>query len=325
MSLERHSCIHAIQALIGLVLWVQLLPAQSIGSSQFADAAALRDKGDYGQALRILEPLATSSDPEFREAPRTWILLGCIYQDLGRYRDAQRAYQTAISVSKDKRDTEIEEAAALDNLGSLYLDMGQPEMSKRLRLRVLQTVTAAGDHAGMARVYNNLTAIAIEQRKIKEARQWIGYAFSEINLAPHVNAGDLAAIHGNAGWLSMRDRDYAEAVKHYELALGTWTEYHGMNHPLTGWGYVLRGRARALTGEPDQGLADVRTGLDIIEKTLGTGVPLYFGARLAYADVLSASGASREAKTMRSVTQQAIESFRRTTSSQYAISADAFR
>lgn len=325
MSLERHSYIHTIHTILGLVLWIQLLPAQSTESSQFAEAAALRDKGEFAQALRILEPLAAASGPEFADAGKTWILLGVLYQDLSRYPEAQRAYQTAISLSKGKPGKEMEEAAAMDNLGSFYLDMGQPEMSKRLRLRVLQTVTTAGDHAGMARVSNNLAAIAIQQRNIKEARQWIGRAFAEVKLAPHLTAADLAAIHCNAGWLSMHDRDYAEAAEHYEVALRSWTECHGTNHPLTGWGYVLRGRTRALMGEPDQGLEDVTAGLAIIEKTLGTGVPFYFAARLAYADALSAAGASREAKTMRSITRRAIESFRQTTSSQYAVSADAFR
>lgn len=325
MSLGRHSYSHTIHALLGLLLCVQLLPAQSTGSSQLADAAALRDKGEYGQALRILEPLTTSSGPEFTDAAKTWILLGSLYQDLARYPEAQRAYQTAISLSKSRRGSERVEAVAMDNLGSLYLAMGQLEMSKRLRLRVLRSAEAAGDHEEMLRIYNNLAAIAIGQRNVKETRRWLGHAFAEIKLSSQVRADDLAAIHSNAGWLSEHDRDYAQAATHYEAALQSWTELHGMNHPLTGWGYVLRGRAHSLLGETTQGLEDVKTGLAIIEKTLGTGVPLYFQARMQYADALSAAGASREAKTMRSATKLAIESFRRTTSSQYAISADAFR
>jgi len=97
-----------------------------------------------------------------------------------------------------------------------------------------------------------------------------------------------------------------------------------MNHKLTGWGYVPCGRTRALLGDPQQGLAEVTTGLSIIEKSVGMRAPLYFASRLAYADVLSAAGSTREAKEMRSTVAQSLESFRRATAG-FPVSADAFR
>jgi hypothetical protein len=78
-------------------------------------------------------------------------------------------------------------------------------------------------------------------------------------------------------------------------------------------------------GNASQGLEDVEMGLAIIEKTVGTDVPVYFAARLAYADALSAAGSKKEAKEIRSTTKRSIESFMHSTSSAYAISADAFR
>src|SRR5262249_51401466 len=160
---------------------------------------------------------------------------------------------------------------------------------------------------------------------LKEARKWLGHAFTEIKLAPKVSAADLAAIRSNAGWLSTHDHDYEQALKYYDGALESWIEQHGMNHPLTGWGFVLCGRTRVLMGNASQGLEDVKMGLAIIEKTVGTNIPVYFSARLAYADALSAAGSTKEAKAIRSVTRRSIESFLHSTSSVYAISADAFR
>ena len=325
MTSRCHTYIRTISTLIGLVLFAQRLPAQSDVLSKLNDATELWNKGELRQAVGILEPLVRSAGSESPEVGRVWILLGSIYQDLGRYPEAQRAYQNAISLFKGQPGGEKEEEVAMDNLGSLYLDMGQPEMSKRLRLRVLRVAEAAGDHTAMARIYNNLTATALRQRDLKEARKWLGNAFAELNLAPKVGADDVAAIHSNAAWLSTHDHDYEQASKHYEVAVQSWIEQHGMNHPLTGWGYVLRGQTRVLMGDASKGLEDVKTGLAIIEKTVGTGVPLYFGARLAYADALSAAGSRKEAKEVRSTTKHSIESFSHSTSSVYAISADAFR
>src|SRR5215472_12975494 len=310
---------------MGLAFFVQPLPAQSDISGKLNDASELSNKGEYKQSLVILEPLAKSASSESPEMGRVWILLGSVYQDLGRYPEAQRAYQSAISLFKRQRGREREEEVALDNLGSLYLDMGQPEMSKRLRQQALRLAEAAGDHVAMARLYNNLTAATLQQNGVKEARKCLGRAFAEIKLAPKVGADDLAAINANAGWLSTHDHDYEQASKYYEAALQSWIEQHGMNHQLTGWGFILRGRARVLMGNASQGLEDVKTGLTIIEKAVGTGVPIYFGARLAYADALLAAGSTKEAKTIRSATRRSIDDFMHSTSSVYTISADAFR
>jgi tetratricopeptide (TPR) repeat protein len=322
--LKRHSYIHTPKSFLIVLLWVQLLPAQSSAADQLVAAGTLRDRGEYQQALAILEPLAQSTAPDAPNTGRIWILLGSLYQDLGRYADAQRAYQTAISVCKNQPGKEREEAGAIDNLGSLYLDMGQSEMSKRLRLRALQVIKEAGDHEGLARVYNNLAATAFQHKQAHEGRNYIARAFREIKLAPQMVDDDLAAIYSNAGWLSMYDHEYDQALRYYERARQVWLKHHGMNHQLTGWGYILCGRTRALMGDSQQGLVEVTTGLSIIEKSVGTRVPLYFAGRVAYSDALSAAGSTREARQMRSVAVQSLESFRHATAG-YPISADAFR
>jgi len=324
VMLKRHFYIQTIHIFLIILLWVPLLPAQPSAAEQLVAAGTLRDRGEYKQTLAILEPLAQSTAPDAPLAGRIWILLGSLYQDLGRYADAQRAYQTAISVCRNQPGKELEEAGAIDNLGSLHLDMGQPEMSKRLRLRVLQIVKEAGDHASLARVYNNLAATAFQLKQVEEGRKHIAHALREVKLAPQVVDDDLAAIYSNAGWLSMHDHEYEQALRYYERARQVWLNHHGTNHQLTGWGYVLCGRTRAFLGDSQQALMEVTTGLSIIEKSVGTRVPLYFAGRLAYADVLSAAGSTREARQMRSVAVQSLESFRRATAG-YPISADAFR
>lgn len=324
MTLGRRSCIHCLSSLISLTFLVQLLQAQSDIFSTLSHANELSSKGDYGEALRILEPLVQSKTVEPAETGRVWIQLGSVYQDLGRYPEAQRAYQTAISLFKNRPGREREERVALDDLGSLYLDLGQAEMSRRLRLQVLKSAAATEDHAAVARAYNNLSAASIQQRDWKEARKWLANAQAEVKLMPKVRADDLAAIHCNAGWLSEHDHDYEQALKYYEAALQSWTEQHGINHQLTGSGYVLRGRMRTLLGNTREGLEDIEKGAAIIEKIVGTKVPIYFAARLAYADALSAAGFTKEGKAIRSSAKHSLESFR-STSPQFPISVDAFR
>src|SRR5215472_11833199 len=323
MTSGLRSRVPTISVSIGLVFFVQLLLAQSNTLDTLSHADQLHNQGEYEQALRVLEPMVRSNTLEPWETGRVWILLGSVYQDLGRYPEAQRAYQNAISLFKNQPGREKEEAVAMDNLGSLYLEIWQPETSKRLRLRVLKVGARIRDHAAMARIYNNLAATALVQKDWKEVRKWLGDAWGEARLVSNPRADDLAAIHCDAGWLSTHDHDYEQALNHFEAALALWTEQHGMNHQLTASGYILRGRTLALMGNGRKGLEDLRTGLAIIEKTVGTNVPVYFAARLAYGEALSAAGSKREGKAMRATAMRSLESLR-STSSQFPVSADAF-
>jgi tetratricopeptide (TPR) repeat protein len=316
--------LYTIHTFLFLLLAAEWLPAQSNTTDNLHTANALRDRGEYQQALAILEPMVHSGGSDAADVGTAWVLLGDIYQDTGRYNDAQRAFQNAISTFKNQ-GKEREEAAAMDNLGSLYLAIGQPEMSKRLRLRVLKVLEKTGDHASLARLYNNLAATALQRNDAHEGRKYVDQALQEIKLAPEVTFDDLAAIASNAGWLRMHDHDYQQALAYYEDARRLWIKAHGMNHPQTGWGYVLCGRARAFLGDAQQGLEDVRTGLTLIENTVGTHVSLYFASRLAYADVLFAAGSRKESKAVRQDALSSLQSFLRGKASESAISADAFR
>jgi tetratricopeptide (TPR) repeat protein len=322
--LERYSRLHTIHLSLFFLLAVQLMPAQPGPTDNLHAANALRERGEYQRALAILEPMVQSGGSDAGDVGTAWVLLGNVYQDIGRYSDAQRAFQNAISIFKDQ-GKERDEAAALDNLGSVYLAIGQPEMSKRLRLRVLKAIEKYGDHASLARLYNNLAATAFELNDVNEGRKYIGKAFQEVKLAPDAVYDDLAAIFSNAGSLSMHDHDYKKALEYYDQARGLWIKQHGMNHPQTGWGYVLCGRARGLLGEAQQGLEDVRTGLSMIENTVGTHVSVYYTSRVAYADALAAAGSRKESKAVRAAALLSLQSFLRGKASQSVISADAFR
>jgi tetratricopeptide (TPR) repeat protein len=322
--LRRYPRLYTIHTFLFLLLAAKCLPAQSNTTDNLHTANALRDRGEYQQALAILEPMVHSGGSDAADVATAWVILGDIYQDTGRYGDAQRAFQNAISSFKNQ-GKEREEAAAMDNLGSLYLAIGQPEMSKRLRLRVLKVLEKTGDHASLARLYNNLAATASQRNDAREGRKYVDQALAEVKLAPEITYDDLAAISSNAGWLRAHDHDYQQALAYYEDARRLWIKAHGMNHPQTGWGYVLCGRARAFLGDAQQGLEDVRTGLSMIENSVGTHVSIYFASRLAYADVLFAAGSRKESKAVRQDALSSLQSFLRGKASESAISADAFR
>jgi tetratricopeptide (TPR) repeat protein len=170
-----------------------------------------------------------------------------------------------------------------------------------------------------------LAAIALEENKLHEAQTYLDQAFADVKLAAPPNSPDLAAMYSNAGWLAFHAHAFDQALQDYELALQLWLQVHGAEHELTGWGYVLRGRARLALGDKQNALEDVKTGTAIIERTEGATGALYLSARLVYADVLKAAGSIQEAKTLRRETLRSLDSLRRTQSTAYVINAEAFR
>lgn len=309
-----------------VVLFSAQLFAQSNTPDVLLQASALRQRGAYQQVVALLEPLTRQSSSLLpTDRGNAWVLLGSTYQDLGQYPEAEKAYQNAISILKAQPGSENYEAAALDDLGSLYRDMEQPEMSKKLRLRALQIFRSEGDHAGIARVYDNLSVLALQQQKFREAQTYLDQAFAEVKLSPQTNSADLAAMYGNAGILAFQNHDYHQALQEYDLALQLWLQLHGENHELTGWGYVLRSRAHLALGDTQPALQDAQTGIAIIEKTVGKKVAMYCSARLVFADALKAAGSSQQAKAVRNEALHSLESLHRAQSSEVVVNAEAFR
>jgi tetratricopeptide (TPR) repeat protein len=91
--------------------------------SRVTDGLKTADKdmqaGNYAKALLVLEDILGQT-PDIYQGQR---MLGMVYQKLGRYRDAESAYKTAV----DLRPTS---AAPLINLGSLYVEEALANESK---------------------------------------------------------------------------------------------------------------------------------------------------------------------------------------------------
>ena len=78
---------------------------------------------------------------------------------------------------------------------------------------------ARGDYAGSARAYNNLAAIALDEKQLRKARAYVNQALSEANRATQMFPDDLAAIYDNAGWLSSHNHEHQQALRYHEQAV----------------------------------------------------------------------------------------------------------
>jgi|HubBroStandDraft_2_1064218.scaffolds.fasta_scaffold04292_1 tetratricopeptide (TPR) repeat protein len=273
------------------------LTAKQDESAKIVRAAALNDRGDFRASILLLEPLLR---PEAHGLPRNeagvaLTLLGNAYQYLGEYRKARQSFEAAIRLLKESPEQAKQYAAALDNLGSLELEEGQAEPARVLRLKVKRLYEEMGDHMGVARTASNLSLIALQQERYKEARQVLAEAFHEVGLAPQPNTDDLAAMFAIQGVIAGHDLGARSALKPIQLAIELWEHRHGPDYFQLGAAYVIRGQIYDTLGEYQQAKSDLQNALAGIEQTSGIDSPLYLRAEIAYAHALRASGSNEQA------------------------------
>ena len=246
-----------------------LLSAQTNSQPNLAQAFALERDGRPVQAIAAVQTLLDSHSLNEAATGKAWNILALAYQDQGNFPRAQQAYEQSIHILEKLPSKMRDRAMALDDLGGLYLAMGQPDIATKLKVRASRLYMKVEDHAGMAISSSDLAGLAFSQKRIRAGRKYLRQALTEARLTNRLDEDNLAAISSMQGWLAELDRNASLSLTAYQHSLDLWQRLHGEEHPSTGWGYVLVGNAKAEEGELVDGLADMDHGLSILKRTVG--------------------------------------------------------
>jgi tetratricopeptide (TPR) repeat protein len=312
-----------------LLLISSLLPlglaAQTDVPQTIVRAYALQEQGHLAEAVALTRPLVDSGVLQGADLARAWAVLGLAYTDQGAFSAAQHAFEQAISLLQSLPENVRDYAAALDNLGLLYHAMGQLDTATDLRLKTLRLYEQIGDHSGIARVCNNLAAIALEQHKMKNAGKYLKRSTEEMKVATALDDRDLAAIYSIQAEFAGIHGDTQAEIAGYEHAMQLWKHTYKQEHANVGWGYILLGRAHANAGRTDEATQEMKQGLAILDRTLGRTNPAYLGAEIAYSRLLDETGAHNAAARLRAADETALKALRQTQCIGCTISIDALR
>jgi tetratricopeptide (TPR) repeat protein len=278
------------------------------------DALVLEQQGQFDQAIAIFNQLTASHQLSGIELGRTYIMLGIAYHQNANFNQAQPAFEQSLRILERDPEHASDYAAALHNYAGLYNDSGQLEVATRMWLKALHLRQQTGDHAAVTRSFTSLAGVALAQKQVSEARKYLKQAADEAKLAAglagkDLTDDDLAILSETQAWLALTDGRALEAVERYQLALDLCKRSRGDQHWLTGWEYMLRGKAYARAGDIDRAVADMQKGLEILAHALGQRNPKYFAAQLAYSRVLDQTGSHAEAARLRETTERASKEF----------------
>jgi tetratricopeptide (TPR) repeat protein len=237
---------------------------------------------------------AGASGPELAEALSD---LGTLYQDSGRFLDADRAYtESAARWRQLSADPKL--ATALQNLASLRLLQAKPSEAENLLVEAERIVLKAygAEASKLVPVLNGLTDVYYETGRYNEARR-----SSERALALLKNADEDPQL-GNALFLlakiEWRQKRETEAETLIRRAILVWQTSLGSQHPTYASG--LTSLAVLLSRKnPDESERLFQESLAVMGKRLGSDHPVTGEILLLYANHLETVGRKREAKEMR--------------------------
>ena len=301
------------------------LDGQSNPHEKLAAAYTLQGAGDAEEAANEASRLIDSGALSASDKGRAWILMGLCREEQGRYAEAERAYETAVSMLRPDREAQRDYASAMDDLGHLFRSMGRLEEAVEMRKKAFAAFQAEGDRSGLARVYFNMASLDLDRKKMSDCKKHIAMALDEIAHGANLDEDDLAAGYSIRAQFALQQREFNAVVDADEKALTLWQRAHGENHRATGWGYVLLSWAYEETGRSEEALKVAREGIAILGQTAGIENPTYLHAEVIYANLLDRAGQRAQASEIRTAANQALLELNRRQCAGCSVSALSFR
>jgi tetratricopeptide (TPR) repeat protein len=311
--------------LLPMLLLYKPMLGQTNPYAALHDALVLENGGSFATAAQIAKAAVDSRQLHGDDLGRGYIILAVACQGAGDLTNAQLAYEHALQLLEHERDHPDDYASALDNYAGFYSELRQLDVAARLWRKAVQLRQEIGDHAAAARSLTRLAELAVAQDRIRQAHQYLQQASNEAQAAPDLIDDDKALFFEIQGLLAIAEHQTPAAVAAHQRALELIERSRGEQHWLAGWEHMLLGKVYAESGDFGRALANMETGLTVLDHALGQKSAKYFTAELAYSRVLDQAGMHSEAAQMRAAAQKASKDYYGSRCSGCTINVAAFR
>lgn len=299
--------------------------AQADPDARVTRAYALELQNQSAKALALIRPLVNTGAFQGAELGKAWTVLGRAYTDENEFREAQHAYEQAISILQPMAENVRDYATAISSFADFYRVEGQFQVSVDLRLKALRIYKNVGDHAGIAITSDALADLALRQGQMKEGKKYYKQVADEMKAGTELSDDNLATILTTQAQIARVGGNPSAAIAAYEHALQILKRLHEADHPTVAWEYMLLGIAYADTNNFEDALREMRLGLSILDRTWGHKDTRYLEAEIAYCRVLDRSGDHEPAALLRTADEATLRELKRAQCVRCTISAEALR
>lgn len=310
-----------------LALWLLRIPVfgQFYPHTLLQDALELENRGSFERAAKVAKAAIDSCQLSGNELGRGYIILAVARQGAGDFADAQIVFEHALQVLRHDREHAEDYASALENYAGFYSELGQPDVAAAMWRKAFHLRQSIGDHTGTALTLTRLAEVALARNRVGEAQRYLQKASNEAKASPDLIDDDKAFFFETEGWFAIAEHHAPAAVVAYQHALELMERSRGEQHWIIGWEHMLLGKAYAESGDLTSALANMQTGLAILDHALGQKNPKYFAAELAYSRVLGQLGLQVEAAQMRADAEKARKDYYGSQCAGCTINVTAFR
>ena len=290
-------------------------------------ANELKIRGDPRAAIAILEPIANAAkrDVPSEKQGRVLNLLGSSYQELEMLDEARGCYERSIDGLSSIPSAQSSLALALNNLGSVELELGQFDDSERLSKRARDLYVQIGDHAGIAGTSTNLAVVELQRGRLGPARKFLLTAVRESKQTTALNDDDVAAILSVQGKFALIDHQPARASSLFSQAIEHWIRLHGSTSYLVGIGFLLRAQAYSSDSDFTHAFSDLQQALTLFAVTPGRTSALYWRATLEQAQLMRQLGHTSESESLERQATNALKAIRNRQCGNCTVPVEALR
>lgn len=232
-----------------------------------------------------------------------WLKLAILCQDAARYTDAESAYRKAISLLRNRDRSAL--AAALDHMGTLYVERGEFAKAEPLERKALEIREDAKDTEGIGTSYAHLASLSYGGHDLAEAEADAETAASI--LIPE-NPNNSAQIHAtpeeqmsaliNLSLIRCARGACVGTVHDLNRALNLAHAHYAINSVPVGFIDFLLGYVHWKSGDNRTAAELMRAGTTEMEGQFGWGHPTYVAALRQYRSFLAQRGEAAEAEEL---------------------------
>jgi tetratricopeptide (TPR) repeat protein len=227
---------------------------------------------------------------------RLWAVLASDYEADAEFSKAEAAYNQALQLLRAAPDGAADYATVLDNLGSLYILMGDFDAAGNSCKHSLAVREQVGNQLEIARGEAHLAEVDVAKHRFKEAQRESSRAYEAMVALHDATSHDMATALITLTYASSLQGKGADAVASAEKALTIVRAALPANSLLTGEAHIAFGIAKWKAGAKEGAEPEMRAGLEILRAEMPTGHPEFIAALEQYRKFLGAMHREQEAK-----------------------------
>jgi tetratricopeptide (TPR) repeat protein len=306
------------------VAWSTVSGQQNV-HEQLERMSILEQQGQPDKIIETVPRLIDSNALDRGEVGRAWLLLGSAFQDKADYGQSLSAYRKALKIYSQAPIDQRGYARVMDDLADLYQETGEIKIAISVEHKSLAVFKKMSDHAGITRSSIHMASLDLAQHNVHNGKRDLARAMKETQQMAEIDDDVSASLLSNRAWIAEIKGNFNAATVDYEKALYFWKRKYGEQNSLTGWGYMLLGKACSEAGQLSVAAVNMRKGIDILGHSVGPGNPRYLVAELGYSQLLDRLGEHAEAARLRESAQTSLANVYRNQCSDCRIDVAALR